>query len=62
MSAKADQPLREAMERLFTGQPTRTDGKLSKNNLRRAAGVNRALADAVLLARSWQRKAIDGTN
>ncbi|QHC21425.1 hypothetical protein [Streptomyces sp. GS7] len=29
------------MGRLFTGQPTRTDGKLTKNNLWREADVNR---------------------
>lgn len=30
------------MERLFAGNPTRTDGKLTKNNLWREAGVSRA--------------------
>lgn len=30
------------MERLFTGRPIRNDGKLTKQNLRREAGVNRA--------------------
>ncbi|WP_405778795.1 hypothetical protein OG512_00650 [Streptomyces sp. NBC_01378] len=30
------------MERLFAGRPTRTDGKLTKNNLWREAGVSRA--------------------
>ncbi|WP_434098457.1 hypothetical protein, partial [Streptomyces mirabilis] len=46
--------LREAMERLFTGQPTRTDGKLTKNNLWREASVSRATmnrATAVLAER-----------
>ncbi|MFF1569896.1 hypothetical protein ACFVY1_41965 [Streptomyces sp. NPDC058293] len=30
------------MERLFTGRPVRTDGKLTKQNLWREAGVSRA--------------------
>jgi hypothetical protein len=30
------------MERLFSGKPERTDGKLTKNNLWREAGVSRA--------------------
>ncbi|MET7928310.1 hypothetical protein ABZT43_30860 [Streptomyces sp. NPDC005349] len=41
-SGKTEQALREAMERLFTGQPVRTDGKLTKQNLWREAGVSRA--------------------
>ncbi|MET8621041.1 hypothetical protein [Streptomyces albidoflavus] len=42
VSPQAEQALREAMERLFAGRPTRTDGKLTKNNLWREAGVSRA--------------------
>ena len=30
------------MKRLFTGQPTRTDGRLTKQNRWREAGVSRA--------------------
>ncbi|MFD7337808.1 hypothetical protein ACFV98_17615 [Streptomyces violascens] len=41
-SAKTEQALREAMERLFAGKPELTDGKLTKNNLCREAGVSRA--------------------
>ncbi|MCT9092578.1 hypothetical protein N4G70_27450 [Streptomyces sp. ASQP_92] len=41
-SAKTQQALRDAMERLLSGQPERTDGKLTKNNLCREAGVSRA--------------------
>ncbi len=40
------------MERLFNGRPMRTDGKLTKNNLWREAGVSRATmnrATAVLI-------------
>ncbi|MFD7623942.1 hypothetical protein, partial [Streptomyces sp. NPDC059802] len=47
-----EQALREAMERLFNSRPTRTDGKLTKNNLWREAGVSRATmnrATAVLV-------------
>ncbi|MFF8315559.1 hypothetical protein ACF06V_00145 [Streptomyces bobili] len=42
LSATAEKVLREAMERLVTGRPTRTDGKLTKQNLWREAGVSRA--------------------
>jgi hypothetical protein len=42
VSAKAEKALREAMSRLFAGSPVRTDGKLTKNNLWREAGVSRA--------------------
>lgn len=42
VSVGTGQALCEATERLFTGQPTRTDGKLTKNNLWREAGVGRA--------------------
>ncbi|WP_430378153.1 hypothetical protein [Streptomyces sp. B1-3] len=42
VSAKAAQALREAMDRLFSGKPERTDGKLTKNNLWREAGISRA--------------------
>ncbi|MEU8971647.1 hypothetical protein AB0D11_20650 [Streptomyces monashensis] len=42
VSAKVEQALRDAMERLFTGKPERTDGQLTKNNLWREAEVSRA--------------------
>jgi hypothetical protein len=42
LSPTAETALREAMERLFTGRPVRTDGKLTKQNLWREAGVSRA--------------------
>ncbi|MFE3166680.1 hypothetical protein [Streptomyces sp. NPDC059224] len=42
VSAKTQQALRDAMERLLSGRPEHTDGKLSKNNLCREAGVSRA--------------------
>ncbi|MFD1275914.1 hypothetical protein ACFQ51_42590 [Streptomyces kaempferi] len=37
LSVTAEKALREAMERLFTGRPIRTDGKLTKQNLWREA-------------------------
>ncbi|MCX4391461.1 hypothetical protein OG887_00590 [Streptomyces sp. NBC_00053] len=51
-SLKTEKALREAMEQLFTGRPVRTDGKLTKQNLWREAGVSRATmnrATAVLV-------------
>ncbi|WP_257980599.1 hypothetical protein [Streptomyces sp. CB02959] len=42
VSAKTEQALRDAMERLLSGQPQHTDGKLTKNNLCREAGISRA--------------------
>ena len=33
LSLKAERVLREAMERLFSGRPIRTDGKLTEQNL-----------------------------
>lgn len=52
LSATAEEALREAMDRLFTGRPLRTDGKLTKQNFWREAGVSRATmnrAAAVLI-------------
>ena len=42
VSPRTERALRDAMERLFDGRPARTDGKLTKNNLWREAGVSRA--------------------
>lgn len=39
---RSEQALRNAMDRLFAGQPQRTDGRLIKNNLFKEAGVSRA--------------------
>lgn len=56
-SPRAEQALREAMERLFTGRPTRTDGKLTKNNLWREAGVSRATMNrATAVLAEWNVK------
>jgi hypothetical protein len=42
VSAASMKKLREAMQRLLAGQPRRTDGALTKNNLYAEAGVSRA--------------------
>ncbi|MFD9574552.1 hypothetical protein ACFWBI_32615 [Streptomyces sp. NPDC059982] len=42
VSTKTEQALRDAMERLLSGQSQHTDGKLTKNNLCREAEVSRA--------------------
>ncbi|MFJ8786924.1 hypothetical protein [Streptomyces sp. NPDC102476] len=59
VSAKTEQALREAMERLLTGHPTRTDGKLTKNNLWREAGVSRAtmMNRATAVLAEWDNRA-----
>lgn len=42
ISAASERKLREAMRRLLDGKPTRTDGRLLKENLYKEAGVSRA--------------------
>ncbi|WP_331755214.1 hypothetical protein OG936_38250 (plasmid) [Streptomyces sp. NBC_00846] len=42
VSAKTAAALRAAMRRLFDGKPQHTDGRLTKENLRREAHVSRA--------------------
>ncbi|MGW2081177.1 hypothetical protein ACWCOW_30305 [Streptomyces sp. NPDC001939] len=42
VSAKTEQKLRGAMDRLLAGKPQHTDGRLTKNNLCREAGVSPA--------------------
>ncbi|WP_331752133.1 hypothetical protein [Streptomyces sp. NBC_00829] len=57
VSDKAEKALREAMERLFAGTPLRTDGKLTKNNLWREAGVSRATMNrATTLLNDWNSR------
>jgi len=52
--------LREAMERLFTGRPQHTDGKLTKNNLWREAQVSRATMNrATEVLADWSAKVQD---
>ncbi|MGW0749802.1 hypothetical protein [Streptomyces sp. NPDC002587] len=42
VSPRTEQALREAMDRLLTGKPQCTDGRLTKNNLCKEAGVSPA--------------------
>lgn len=57
VSDKAERALREAMERLFAGTPLRTDGKLTKNNLWREAGVSRATMNrATAVLADWDSR------
>jgi hypothetical protein len=42
VSPATEKKLRDAMQRLLTGQPKRTDGRLTKANLHAEAGVSRA--------------------
>ncbi len=42
VSPRTAKRLREAMDRLLTGRPQRTDGRLIKDNLWKEAGVSRA--------------------
>jgi small-conductance mechanosensitive channel len=51
VSHATEAKLRQAMQRLLDGRPTRTDGALTKENLAREAGVSHATvhrADTVL--------------
>ncbi|MFF4052980.1 hypothetical protein ACFYZ5_40775 [Streptomyces chartreusis] len=57
VSAGTEQDPCEATERLFTGQPTRTDGKLTKNNLWREAGVSQATMNrATSVLADWDNR------
>jgi hypothetical protein len=42
VTPRTEQALREAMQRLLTGNPQRTDGRLIKDNLWKEAAVSRA--------------------
>lgn len=60
MSA-SERRLREAMERLLSGAPLRTDGRLIKENLYREAEVSRATMNrATAVLEEWNRR-VDGT-
>jgi hypothetical protein len=45
VSASTEKRLRAALERLLTGNPGQTDGRLTVTNLARDAGVSRATAN-----------------
>ncbi|MCX5285580.1 hypothetical protein [Streptomyces sp. NBC_00198] len=50
------------MERLFAGQPIRTDGKLTKQNLWREAGVSRATMNrATAVLTDWNNRVNQST-
>jgi hypothetical protein len=52
VSERTSQALREAMARLLAGNPKHTDGRLTKTNLGREAGVSHATrhrAKAILI-------------
>ncbi|PKW19762.1 hypothetical protein [Saccharopolyspora spinosa] len=60
VSAATDKKIRAAMERLFAGEPTRCDGKLTYTNLAKEAGVGYSTlwkADDSLLAEFKRRAA-----
>ncbi|RAX45008.1 hypothetical protein DQ354_12395 [Arthrobacter sp. AQ5-06] len=49
--------LREAMDRLLSGKPLRTDGRLIKENLYKEAGVSRATMNrATSILAEWEDK------
>ncbi|GAQ54899.1 hypothetical protein a10_04714 [Streptomyces acidiscabies] len=57
VSPRVDQALRAAMERLLTGKPQRTDGRLIKDNLWKEAQVSRATMNrAVSILREWEAR------
>jgi hypothetical protein len=63
VSARTAATRREAMPRLLTGRPQRTDGRLVKDNLWKEAGVSRATINrARLVMAEWdtQVAACDG--
>lgn len=57
VSPASEKKLRDAMDRLFTGMPQRTDGRLIKENLYKEAGVSRATMNrATSLLAQWEEK------
>jgi hypothetical protein len=60
VSPATERRLRQAMTRLFNGQPLHTDGKLTKNNLWREAGVSRATMNrAAAILAEWDAQIND---
>jgi len=63
VSPSTEAALRAAMQRLLTGQPERTDGRLTKNNLHTEAGVSRATMNrATSLLTEWDAAVASRTN
>lgn len=57
VSAETAKALRAAMERLLAGRPSRTDGRLIKENLYREAGISRATMNrAHAILAEWDRR------
>jgi hypothetical protein len=57
VSPRAEQALRDAMNRLLDGGATRTDGQLTKNNLFREAQVSRATMNrATTILTEWDTR------
>jgi hypothetical protein len=57
VSAEAEKALRAAMERLLAGKPTRSDGRLIKENLYKEAGVSRATMNRALdILTEWNER------
>lgn len=62
VSPKTEQRLRDAMDRLLSGSPQRTDGRLTKSNLHKEAGVSRATMNrATNILQQWN-EAVTTTN
>jgi hypothetical protein len=60
ISPGTGQAHRAAMQRLFIGKPQHTDGRLTKNNLWREAGVSRATMNrATEILAEWGARAAD---
>lgn len=56
ISAASERKLREGMARLLDGVPTRTDGRLLKENLYKEAGVSRATMNrATAVLAEWEQ-------
>jgi hypothetical protein len=57
VSPKTEQALRQAMDRLFSHRPRRTDGRLIKDNLWKEAGVSRATMNrATTVLAEWDHR------
>jgi hypothetical protein len=57
VSSHTEQALRDAMERLLTGKPRHTDGRLIKDNLWKEAQVSRATMNrATAILQEWDTR------
>lgn len=60
ITAASENKLREAMHRLLDGKPTRTDGRLLKENLYKEAGVSRATMNRATTVLAEWAEAVSG--